>query len=113
VIISTVISRRRSPIGQAGRSTRSNRRVGVSGVRAAQQADVLSLLMGAARAVAGGDVRGGRGPAGIAITPAGAFTVGMAHAPNAVRLALAAPPVPVLAAALDRFAALGRGHAGR
>jgi DNA-binding transcriptional MocR family regulator len=46
---------------------------------------------------------------GIAVTPAAAFAVGAAHAPNAVRLALAAPPVPVLAAALDTLAALGRG----
>ena len=46
---------------------------------------------------------------GIAVTPAAAFAVGAAHAPSAVRLALAAPPVPVLAAALDALALLGRG----
>jgi DNA-binding transcriptional MocR family regulator len=46
---------------------------------------------------------------GIAVTPAAAFAVGAAHAPSAVRLALAAPPVPVLAAALDTLALLGRG----
>ncbi|MCP2166842.1 aminotransferase-like domain-containing protein [Goodfellowiella coeruleoviolacea] len=45
---------------------------------------------------------------GIAVTPAAAFTVGPAHAPNAVRLALAAPPVPVLTDALDALAALAR-----
>lgn len=49
---------------------------------------------------------------GIAVTPAAAFTVGSAHAPNAVRLALAAPPMPVLARALDRLAALARGAPG-
>lgn len=45
---------------------------------------------------------------GIAVTPAAAFTVGTSHAPNAVRLALAAPPLPVLAGALDTLAALAR-----
>ncbi|MEN3266323.1 PLP-dependent aminotransferase family protein [Pseudonocardia sp.] len=49
---------------------------------------------------------------GIAVTPAAAFAVGAAHAPNAVRLALAAPPVPVLAAALDVLAGLARGAPG-
>jgi DNA-binding transcriptional MocR family regulator len=49
---------------------------------------------------------------GIAVTPAAAFAVGVAHAPNAVRLALAAPPVPVLAAALDVLAGLARGAPG-
>jgi DNA-binding transcriptional MocR family regulator len=44
---------------------------------------------------------------GIAVTPAAAFTVGPAHAPNAVRLALA-PPLPVLATALDVLAGLAR-----
>jgi DNA-binding transcriptional MocR family regulator len=51
------------------------------------------------------------GRRGIAVTPAAAFAVGPAHAPNAVRLALA-PPVPVLAAALDVLAGLARGGAG-
>ncbi|MBW0117380.1 aminotransferase-like domain-containing protein [Pseudonocardia abyssalis] len=48
----------------------------------------------------------------IAVTPAAAFAVGTAHAPNAVRLALAAPPLPVLARALDRLAALARSNPG-
>ncbi|MGW9596642.1 aminotransferase-like domain-containing protein [Streptomyces chartreusis] len=38
---------------------------------------------------------------GIAVTPAAAFTIGPGHAPNAVRLALASPPVDALAQALD------------
>ncbi|MDQ7907127.1 PLP-dependent aminotransferase family protein [Phytohabitans sp. ZYX-F-186] len=45
---------------------------------------------------------------GIAVTPAAAFAVGPAHSPNAVRLALAAPPLPVLAGALETLAALAR-----
>ncbi|WP_166347221.1 PLP-dependent aminotransferase family protein [Phytoactinopolyspora limicola] len=45
---------------------------------------------------------------GIAITPAAAFTVGPGHAPNAVRLAVAAPPVETLTRALDVLAALAR-----
>ncbi len=45
---------------------------------------------------------------GIAVTPAAAFAVGAGHAPNAVRLALASPPLPVLAAALGTLAALAR-----
>jgi DNA-binding transcriptional MocR family regulator len=45
---------------------------------------------------------------GIAVTPAAAFAVGPAHSPNAVRLALAAPPVSVLASALETLAALAR-----
>jgi DNA-binding transcriptional MocR family regulator len=49
---------------------------------------------------------------GIAVTPAAAFAVSPAHAPDAVRLALAAPPLPVLARALDRLAALARGAPG-
>lgn len=49
---------------------------------------------------------------GIAVTPAAAFAVGTAHAPAAVRLALAAPPLPVLAHALDRLAALARSSPG-
>jgi DNA-binding transcriptional MocR family regulator len=40
---------------------------------------------------------------GIAVTPAGAFSVGSGQAPNAVRLALAAPPLDQLAAALARL----------
>ncbi|TKG71581.1 aminotransferase-like domain-containing protein [Prauserella endophytica] len=43
---------------------------------------------------------------GIAVSPAGAFTVGSGHAPSAVRLALASPPEPVLASALGALAAL-------
>ncbi|GGU79995.1 GntR family transcriptional regulator [Streptomyces albospinus] len=46
---------------------------------------------------------------GIAVTPSGAFTIGTGHAPNAVRLALASPPLGVLAEALDVLAELGRG----
>ncbi|GAA1830541.1 PLP-dependent aminotransferase family protein [Pseudonocardia ailaonensis] len=45
---------------------------------------------------------------GIAVTPAAAFAVIPAHAPDAVRLALAAPPLPVLREALDTLAALLR-----
>jgi DNA-binding transcriptional MocR family regulator len=45
---------------------------------------------------------------GIALTPAAAFTVGPGHAPNAVRLALSAPPVETLAVALDVLAAIAR-----
>ena len=45
---------------------------------------------------------------GIAVTPAAAFAVGNGHAPNAVRLALASPPLPVLDTALDTLAALAR-----
>ncbi|TXM89829.1 PLP-dependent aminotransferase family protein, partial [Methylobacterium sp. WL103] len=37
---------------------------------------------------------------GIAITPASAFAIGPGHAPNAVRLALAAPPLDALRRAL-------------
>ncbi|MGP4110617.1 aminotransferase-like domain-containing protein [Streptomyces sp. 4N509B] len=44
----------------------------------------------------------------IAVTPAAAFTVGRGHAPNAVRLALSAPPVDALADALGVLAALAR-----
>ncbi|MFE1767002.1 PLP-dependent aminotransferase family protein [Streptomyces angustmyceticus] len=46
---------------------------------------------------------------GIAVTPAGAFTVGSGHAPGAVRLALASPPADALAGALDVLAGLARG----
>src|SRR5439155_15178769 len=45
---------------------------------------------------------------GIAVTPAAAFAVGNGHAPNAVRLALASPPLPVLDTALETPAALAR-----
>lgn len=45
---------------------------------------------------------------GISITPAAAFTVGTGHAPNAVRVAISVPPVPVLAAALDTLASIAR-----
>jgi len=46
---------------------------------------------------------------GIAVTPARSFTVSPGRAPNAVRLALASPPLDVLAAALDVLARLARG----
>jgi len=44
----------------------------------------------------------------IAITPASAFSVMPAHAPNAVRIALASPTLPALQAALTTLAALAR-----
>ncbi|SHL17812.1 DNA-binding transcriptional regulator, MocR family, contains an aminotransferase domain [Pseudonocardia thermophila] len=50
--------------------------------------------------------------AGIGVTPAAAFAVGSAHAPNAVRLALAIPPLPVLGEALDTLATIARGNPG-
>lgn len=43
---------------------------------------------------------------GIAVSPAGAFAVGAARAPAAVRLALASPPLPALEAAVDVLAGL-------
>jgi DNA-binding transcriptional MocR family regulator len=43
---------------------------------------------------------------GIAVTPAAAFAVGRSRAPNAVRLALSAPPPEVLASTLDTLAKL-------
>ncbi|MCK2242651.1 MULTISPECIES: PLP-dependent aminotransferase family protein [unclassified Crossiella] len=46
---------------------------------------------------------------GIAVTPAAAFAVVPGHAPNAVRLALSAPPLGTLAAALRVLAELARG----
>ena len=49
---------------------------------------------------------------GIAVTPAAAFAVGAGEAVSAVRLALAAPPLPTLAAGLDVLAALARGAPG-
>ncbi|MFD1937317.1 PLP-dependent aminotransferase family protein [Nonomuraea mangrovi] len=45
---------------------------------------------------------------GIAVTPGAAFTIVAAHAPNAVRLALSAPPLGTLATALATLAALAR-----
>lgn len=45
---------------------------------------------------------------GIAVTPASAFTVHQGHAPNAVRIALASPPLEGLRAALDTLARLAR-----
>jgi DNA-binding transcriptional MocR family regulator len=45
---------------------------------------------------------------GIAITPAAAFAVAPAHAPNAVRIALSTPPIDVLTRALASLAALAR-----
>lgn len=44
----------------------------------------------------------------IAVTPAAAFTIGPAHAPNAIRLALASPTTDTLMTALDTLAALAR-----
>ncbi|KAA2256725.1 PLP-dependent aminotransferase family protein [Solihabitans fulvus] len=46
---------------------------------------------------------------GIALTPAASFAVGSGRAPNAVRLALSAPPPDALASALDVLAGLARG----
>jgi DNA-binding transcriptional MocR family regulator len=45
---------------------------------------------------------------GIAVTPAAAFAVGQGRAPNAVRLALSAPPAEVLRSTLDTLAKLAR-----
>jgi DNA-binding transcriptional MocR family regulator len=45
---------------------------------------------------------------GVAVTPAAAFAVGPGHAPNAVRLAVSTPPLPVLAATLDVLSTLAR-----
>ncbi len=49
---------------------------------------------------------------GIAVTPAASYAAGAGHAPSAVRLALATPPLDTLAAALDVLAGLGRGAPG-
>lgn len=49
---------------------------------------------------------------GIAVTPAASYAAGAGHAPSAVRLALATPPLDALAAALDVLAGLGRGAPG-
>jgi DNA-binding transcriptional MocR family regulator len=46
---------------------------------------------------------------GIALSPAAAFAVLPGHAPNAVRIAVSAPPVATLAAALDVLATLASG----
>jgi DNA-binding transcriptional MocR family regulator len=46
---------------------------------------------------------------GIAVTPAAAFAVTPGHAPNAVRLALASPPIETLATALTTLATLATG----
>jgi DNA-binding transcriptional MocR family regulator len=48
---------------------------------------------------------------GIALTPSSAFTVGPGHAPNAVRLALASPPIERLREALLTLARLLRAGA--
>jgi DNA-binding transcriptional MocR family regulator len=45
---------------------------------------------------------------GIAVTPAAAFAAGTAHAPNAIRLALASPPPEVLRTALSTLATIAR-----
>lgn len=45
---------------------------------------------------------------GIAVTPAAAFTVGPGQAPNAIRLALASPPIEVLEQALETLAEIAR-----
>ncbi|MET0134280.1 MAG: PLP-dependent aminotransferase family protein [Kibdelosporangium sp.] len=45
---------------------------------------------------------------GIAVAPAAAFAVVPGHAPNAVRLALAAPPRPTLVTALETLAEIAR-----
>jgi DNA-binding transcriptional MocR family regulator len=46
---------------------------------------------------------------GIAVSPAAAFAVTPGRAPNAVRLALASPPLDQLAGALDTLAQIARG----
>jgi DNA-binding transcriptional MocR family regulator len=45
---------------------------------------------------------------GIGVVPAAAFTVGRAHAPNALRIGLATPDPDTLIRALDTLAALAR-----
>jgi DNA-binding transcriptional MocR family regulator len=42
----------------------------------------------------------------IAVTPASAFAVAPGHVPNAVRLALSAPPIDVLTGALEKLASI-------
>lgn len=44
----------------------------------------------------------------IAVAPASFFAVGSGHAPNAIRVALASPPLKVLAASLETLDALAR-----
>ncbi|MGW9308025.1 hypothetical protein ACWGPQ_08445 [Saccharomonospora azurea] len=46
---------------------------------------------------------------GIAVSPSGAFAVGSAHAPSAVRLAFAGPDVSTLESAVGVLARLARG----
>ncbi|WP_214369005.1 PLP-dependent aminotransferase family protein [Pseudonocardia sp. H11422] len=46
---------------------------------------------------------------GVAVSPGAAFAVGSGRAPGAVRLALSAPPIDTLTAALDVLAAMARG----
>ncbi|GAA1718333.1 PLP-dependent aminotransferase family protein [Kribbella yunnanensis] len=45
---------------------------------------------------------------GIAVTPAAAFTTGPGQAPNAIRLALASPPIEILEQALETLAEVAR-----
>jgi DNA-binding transcriptional MocR family regulator len=45
---------------------------------------------------------------GIAVTPAAAYAVSPGQAPSAVRVALASPPLPALASALESLATLAR-----
>jgi DNA-binding transcriptional MocR family regulator len=45
---------------------------------------------------------------GIAVAPATAFAVGVGHAPNAVRLALASPPPELLVESLEVLSSLAR-----
>jgi DNA-binding transcriptional MocR family regulator len=47
---------------------------------------------------------------GIAVTPAAAFAVGQGRSPNAVRLAVSAPPEDILESTLDTLARLARGR---
>ena len=47
---------------------------------------------------------------GIAVTPGSAFTVGVGQAPAGIRLALASPDLPALAAALDMLRRLATGE---
>ncbi|WP_216209892.1 aminotransferase-like domain-containing protein [Amycolatopsis aidingensis] len=47
---------------------------------------------------------------GIAVTPAAAFSTGTGHAPNAVRLAISAPPMSTLASTLTVLANVARAN---
>ncbi|WP_433003749.1 PLP-dependent aminotransferase family protein [Kribbella sp. CA-294648] len=47
---------------------------------------------------------------GIAVTPAAAFTVGPGQAPNAIRLALASPPIEILDQALQALVELAKSN---